>query len=112
MFRHTISFRIDYTNPAAYDRILRLLVAAVYLGRTADQVWDETTSFYVIETPETSMQLAQRLIAAATLRDEDLLLVKNTNGPDAWAWGKFANFARLKRLMPGVQLLVRAVKNR
>ena len=62
-------------------------------------VWDETTSFYFVETRENSTQFAERVIAAAGLRDHDLLVVVNMNGTGSTIWGAFTSEPMLQHFL-------------
>src|SRR3954471_22215188 len=56
-----VSFDIKYDNEKDYDAIYKALNASIRKNRTNPQIWCESTSFYAVQTPESSEQFARRV---------------------------------------------------
>ena len=76
-----ISFDVAWeTDDAAYNLIYAALQEAIKEGREMDEWWAQTTSFYVVETPETASAFAVRVWNAAKMRkSKDRLVVLDAN---------------------------------
>jgi len=76
-----VTFDIKWEDAPTYDRIYNALQEAIKRGLSEQQWWAETTSFYVVETNENSVQLITRVTAAAGMRPaKDKIVAINMNG--------------------------------
>jgi hypothetical protein len=77
---HAISFRIK--DDSGYDNRWSSLVAAIGVEAT-DGTWQETTSFFVLQSTKSSAELASSLYYGSLLDDrKDLLVVINLSLKD------------------------------
>jgi hypothetical protein len=83
-----ISFRVanEQVGGRTYDQRLENLKDAI--DDMSNGYWDETSSFYVIESEKTPAQVATAL-SAAIAPAADLILMRRLDGPDGYLIGKY-----------------------
>lgn len=92
MPRLIVSYEIAWEDAQTYDRIRQDLEEAVKQGLRPQQFWAETTSFYIIATPEPAIRFIQRVVIQAGLReDRDKLVVLSKGAAPGFAWGAIEN---------------------
>ncbi len=98
---YAISFRLheDPTRSSRYDSLVE------QIGKCAT-VWDETTSFALVETSESLSELEHRLYYKSTIiASKDLLLVLRLSDDPAILRGEDRIPSTLRRLRPRVTAL-------
>lgn len=97
-----ITFRIDSRTVSgrSYEDRYDALVEAV--NEHATDAWDETTSFWLIESDSSRSTIA-RSIKSAISASFDLVLVGSMKTVGVALIGKTEKLANLKRLVPGLQ---------
>ena len=99
MATYAISFNLDY-NSTYSDRYQSLMEAI----RRCPKVWEETTSFALVESAETLEELERRLFLSKYSSATDLLLVIKVSYDDAIARGPIKDKDKLRALLPGITI--------
>jgi hypothetical protein len=98
-----VTFESNWNDDATYNRLYHALVEAVSEGRAGNQLWTDTTAFFIVDTNENSTGFAERVWSAARLRpDKDKLVVLNMNGQGGVARGAISDEA-IFSLLPFVK---------
>ena len=101
MSTYAISFNLLYGNDGdSYSERYASLMAAI---RKCPKVWDETTSFAVVETSETITDLERRLWLSKFDSTKDILFVVDITYKDCTIRGATKNRSKLKEILPHIQ---------
>lgn len=93
-----VSFHLDYDSTYT-DRYASLMKAI----RSCPKVWEETTSFAIVETTEKIEDFERRLFLTDFKPSVDTLLVIDVSYDTAISRGKIRDPKTLKELLPGLQ---------
>lgn len=96
-FAITFSFHYDSTYNDRYSSFMAEV-------RKCSTVWDETTSFALVETTETLEALESRLYLSQFSPSRDKMLVINVSYDAAIARGALSYKATLQTLLPGIAI--------
>lgn len=96
---HWITFRLDsaMVGGKTYETRYQALIDAV--NKHVTDAWDEPTSFWIVESASTQMQIAST-IKAAIAPSKDLVLIGSMDTMGATLIGTATKLAALKRLVP------------
>lgn len=100
MSTYAITFTIHYDNSDSWNLRYNSFMAEV---RKCPVVWDETTSFCLVQTAETIDQLERRLYLSLFDASKDKLLVIDVSYDAAICRGAISDKVKLGNLLPGIQ---------